>query len=53
MIKCKNRHCKFHEEKDKCSLKNTCIGIDASCENFEKGFLYYFIIWVTKVEQIL
>lgn len=42
MIKCKNKYCKFHDEKDKCSLKKAYIGIDARCENFEKGFLYYF-----------
>ncbi len=42
MIKCKNRYCKFHDEYNKCSLKKAYIGEDAKCENFEKGFLYYF-----------
>ena len=42
MIKCKNRYCKFNDENNKCSLKKAYIGIDAKCENFEKGFLYYF-----------
>lgn len=42
MIKCKNRFCKYHCNDNKCELKNSYIGIDSKCENFEKGFLYYF-----------
>lgn len=42
MIKCRNRYCKHHCDGDKCSLKKAYIGVDATCENYEKGFLHYF-----------
>lgn len=42
MIKCENTYCKHHGENNKCNLKKAVIGIDSMCQNFEKGFMYYF-----------
>ena len=42
MIKCQNINCKYHGENNKCNLKKAVIGLDSRCQNFEKGFMYYF-----------
>ena len=42
MIKCENTNCKHHGINNKCNLKKATIGRDCTCQNFEKGFIYYF-----------
>ena len=42
-MKCGNVYCKFQEHNGKCSIsRKVVIGRDAKCQNFEKGFTYYF-----------
>jgi hypothetical protein len=42
MIKCKNINCANHCDNNTCKLKNSYITASNTCNNFKKGFLYYF-----------
>lgn len=46
MIKCNNNFCKNFLD-GKCKLKKATINLEAKCENYEKGFMYYFYYFLT------